>query len=79
MDLLRGLSTPPWVVGFFRGLALAVVGFVIVWLGSNANIIPDTAQWALPVAILFLRQVEAFLDQIDPAKTSITSDVNLYD
>ncbi|HEX7023127.1 MAG TPA: hypothetical protein VF171_09740 [Trueperaceae bacterium] len=62
MDILRGF-TAPWLAGLARAILLAVVGAIIAWLGINAHLLPESVQWAVPLAILVLRQIEALFDQ----------------
>jgi len=63
MDILKGLNTAPWLVGLARAILLAIVGAVITWLGINAHLLPGSVQWAVPLALLVLRQIEALFDQ----------------
>lgn len=72
MDLLRGLRTPPWVVSLARGLVGAVLAAALLFLGDAANWInvPSEWQWAVPIILLALRQLEGALDQADSAKHS---------
>ena len=63
MDILKGLNTAPWLVGLARAIVLAIVGAVIAWLGINAHLLPESVQWAVPLALLVLRQIEALFDQ----------------
>jgi hypothetical protein len=63
MSILSGLNTAPWLVGLARAILLAIVGAIIAWLGINANLLPEQVQWAVPLALLVLRQIEALFDQ----------------
>ncbi len=83
MDILRGF-TAPWLAGLARAIVLAIVGAIIAWLGINANLLPEQVQWAVPLALLVLRQVEALFDQQrvsagqviapTPAPSTVTAD-----
>lgn len=70
MDTVRGISTPPWVVGLVRGILEAAVAggvaYAIFWL-DVADLPEDVAVWA-PVLVLILRTIEGGLDQMDSAK-----------
>jgi hypothetical protein len=66
---LRGIGIPAWLVGLLRGAleaaVLAVLLVLIQWL-TTADL-GDYAALA-PLAILGLRAVEGFADNIDPEK-----------
>lgn len=72
LDILRGLRTAPWLVAIARGLAGAVVAFLLLWLGDATNVVslPPAMQQAAPLLLFALRALEGTLDQADPAKLS---------
>jgi len=63
-DWVRGLHTPPWVVGLVRGLMEAVLmgGLVAaaIWVSEDERMIG-----LVPVALLVIRWLEGIVDQID--------------
>lgn len=70
LDWLRGLHTPPWLVGLTRGAAEAVALVLLAELGAwlaGANVPNGLRLWA-PVLVLALRELEALADQLDPEK-----------
>ena len=77
IDVVRGLgNAPAVVVGFSRGLVEAVVlgalAGVAVWVAdfdiSVLGISEDYIPFVVPFALLVLRTVEGYADQIDPSK-----------
>lgn len=70
-------DTNPWAAGFLRGLLLAIIGAVVVFLTNVAS--DDTApSWAIaavPMGILVLRSLEAVvLDQFRSVEDRMTPD-----
>lgn len=70
MDILRGLTTNPALVGFARGVAEAIA-FVVIWSVADfiaAGGAPDAVGQFGPALLLILRALEGAIDNIDPAK-----------
>lgn len=70
MDALRGLNTPPWLVGLTRGLVeavvLALLGALTLWLSGKD--VPDELKAMAPILLLVIRTLEGLADNIDPEK-----------
>jgi len=67
LDLIRGLHTPPWVVGFARGALeaglMALVGAVALYIVEDPRFVVIG-----PVVIWIERFLEGLIDQIDKSK-----------
>ena len=78
MDILRGLTTAPWLVALMRGLVEAVVlaalFFVASWLTSSD--VPTQLVPLVPLLLTVIRTIEGLADQIDPAKQRVPAAAN---
>lgn len=71
-DILRGIVLSPLLTGLARSIAeaAAMAGILVgIEFVSGGNL-PDELQTWGPILLLFLRNLEAVADKIDPAKQS---------
>lgn len=68
LDLIRGLHTPPWLVGLARGVLESAVMAAIIEIGVLLpTALPQETVWAALIPLV-VGIFAGYADQIDPEK-----------